>query len=86
MSANGGWVTRPGAARRSMQPASSRTVSRGPSGAIGRRVAAPASTRATASGLASSRAGTGTPSGSPAPDSQQAALAARTSSSSPDHV
>ena len=53
-----------------MQPASSRTVSLGPSGAIGRLAAAPASTRASASGLACSRAGTGTPSGSPAPDSQ----------------
>ena len=48
-------------------------------------MAAPASTRASASGLACSRAGTGTPSGSPAPDSHSAAPAAWPSSSSPDH-
>ena len=69
-----------------MQPASSRPVSRGPSGATGRLTAAPASTRASASGLACSRAGTGIPSGSLDADSQRAASAARASSSSPVHV
>jgi hypothetical protein len=69
-----------------MQSPSSRAVSLGPSGAIGRRTAAPASISASASGLASSSAGTARSAASPRASSQSAAPAARPSSSRPDHA
>ena len=70
-----------GASSPSTQPASSRGVSRGPSGAIGRPVQDPAMIIASDSGLVSNSAGTGAPSGMPVSSSQPAAASASAMSS-----
>src|SRR4051794_6697419 len=84
--ANASSVTSTRDGRFSTHAASSRTVSLGPRGAMGRAVQAPPTTRANAAGDVVKRAGTPWPAGAPARSRKAAAAAAPARRSPVDHV